>query len=96
VEVTLTEFQFTPNPIEAPAGRTTFHLTNTGRTGHDFAILSADGRTRLAQSSFIAPGTTAALVVVLASGTYEVVCTQPGHQEAGMQAALDVSGDGRP
>jgi uncharacterized cupredoxin-like copper-binding protein len=92
VEVALTEFQFTPDPIQAPTGRTTFHLTNDGRAGHDFTILSADGHRRLAQSSLIAPGATATLEVTLPAGTYEVICTQPGHQEAGMQAVLDVSG----
>jgi uncharacterized cupredoxin-like copper-binding protein len=91
VEIALTEFRFTPDPIEATAGRTTFHLTNDGRAGHDFTILSADGHHRLAQSSLIASGATAALVVTLPAGTYEVICTRPGHQEAGMQAALDVS-----
>jgi len=91
VEVALTEFRFTPDPIQTPAGRMTLHLMNDGRAGHDFTILSADGHHRLARSSLIAPGATAALMVTLPAGTYEVICTQPGHQEAGMQAVLDVS-----
>ena len=91
VEVSLSEFRFTPGRIEAPAGRTDFHLTNEGRTGHDFAVLSADGHRRLAQSPLIGPGSITTLTITLAAGTYEVTCTQPGHQEAGMQAVLLVS-----
>jgi uncharacterized cupredoxin-like copper-binding protein len=91
VEVALTEFRFTPNPIEANAGATTFRLTNEGRTGHDFTILSADGHHRLAQSALIAPGASATLMATLRAGTYQVICTQPGHQEAGMEAVLHVS-----
>jgi len=91
VEVSLSEFRFTPDRIEAPAGRTDFHLTNEGRIGHDFAVLSADGHRRLAQSPLIGPGSITTLAITLAAGTYEVICTQPGHQEAGMQAVLLVS-----
>jgi uncharacterized cupredoxin-like copper-binding protein len=94
VDVSLTEFRFTPDPIEAPSGRTTFHLANAGRTGHDFTILSADGHRRLAQSPLIGPGSDATLAIILQAGTYRVICTQPGHQEAGMEAVLEVSGGG--
>ena len=91
MEVALTEFTFTPNPIEAHAGATTFRLTNDGQAGHDFTILSADGHHRLAQSPLIAPGSSATLTTTLRLGTYPVICTQPGHQEAGMEAVLQVS-----
>ena len=91
VEVALTEYRFTPNPIEARAGATTFRLTNEGQAGHDFTILSADGHHRLAQSALIAPGTSATLATTLQVGTYPVICTQPGHQESGMEAVLQVS-----
>ena len=91
VEVALTEYRFAPNPIDAPAGRTTFRLTNDGRTGHDFTIISGDGHRRLARSPLIGPGNAATLTVDLRAGTYEVICTQPGHQEAGMEAVLQVS-----
>ena len=96
IEVTLTEFRFAPSPIEAPSGRTTFLLRNAGRTGHDFTILSGDGRRRLVQSALIPPSTDAMLVISLVAGTYVVVCTQPGHQEAGMEAVLEVAGGRRP
>jgi uncharacterized cupredoxin-like copper-binding protein len=91
VGVVLTEYQFTPNPIEARAGVTTFRLMNEGRTAHDFTILSADGHHRLAQSALIAPGTSASLTTRLQVGSYPVICTQPGHQEAGMEAVLRVA-----
>jgi len=90
VEVTLTEFKFTPNPIEALVGATTFRLTNEGQAGHDFTIVSTDGHHRLAHSGLIAPGMGATLTTTLRVGTYPVICTQPGHQEAGMEAVLQV------
>jgi uncharacterized cupredoxin-like copper-binding protein len=89
--VTLTEYGFTPDPIEAHAGATIFRLSNQGQTGHDFTILSADGHHRLAQSAPIAPGSSRLLTARLPAGTYDVICTQPGHQEAGMEAVLHVS-----
>jgi uncharacterized cupredoxin-like copper-binding protein len=91
VDVALNEYRFTPNPIEAPPGTTTFRLTNEGQAGHDFTVLSADGHHRLAQSGLIGPGTSATLRTTLQVGTFRVICTQPGHQEAGMEAVLHVS-----
>ena len=88
--VALTEFKFTPNPIEAHVGATTFRLTNEGQAGHDFTIVSTDGHHRLAHSGLIAPGMGATLTTTLRVGTYPVICTQPGHQEAGMEAVLQV------
>ena len=91
VEVALTEFRLAPDPIEIRAGRTAFHVTNVGRGGHDFTILSADGHGRLAHTRLLQPGDATTVIVTLPPATYQVICTLPGHQDLGMQTVIRVT-----
>jgi uncharacterized cupredoxin-like copper-binding protein len=99
VTVTLTDFAFTPNTITVPTGKEiTVNLINKG-VPHDFTIVSTpvsgtydptktkiifqlpvDGVSN-ATGKFVAP----------APGTYQIICTKPGHFEEGMTASLVVT-----
>lgn len=82
----LSEFVFSPDPLEMPAGRpVALVMRNTGTVEHDVVI----GQIGLNVS--VKPGGSARRQLAgLAPGTYEVLCTVPGHREAGMVSKLVV------
>jgi uncharacterized cupredoxin-like copper-binding protein len=90
VKVTLADFSFTPSSIQGKSGENTFFLVNEGKSSHDMTIKDSTGK-QLARSELVQPGNTALLTVKLDAGMYEVICTQPGHADAGMKATLTVS-----
>jgi uncharacterized cupredoxin-like copper-binding protein len=88
IEAHLTEFEIALSSGQIPAGGTiTVH--NMGTTAHDLAV----SRTDLTTGS-IEPGESATLdISELEPGTYDLLCTIPGHADSGMTASL-VIGDG--
>ena len=103
LNVTMTDFQFTPNTFTVPAGEEiTLNSSNTGAVVHNFVIMQL-GKT--AGTEFtdddlpnvywqveIAPGGSVDTSFVAPSepGEYEVVCRTPGHLQAGMVAKMTV------
>ena len=83
--------RFTPDTIHVKAGETvTLTFRNDGVLLHD---LVTRGATRNAQLTNVAGGRQkSASFLAAAPGTYQVLCTQPGHTEAGMFARIVVSG----
>lgn len=79
---------FRPAAIEIPAG-STVNLTvrNTGEVFHDLTITSLD-----LQLNVEAGDTTTAAVSVDTPGTYEFICSVPGHAAGGMRGELLVTG----
>jgi manganese oxidase len=91
VSVELSEFAFTPSDIEVAAGGTLV-ITNRGSAEHDLEIIG----TGIA-SPMLGAGQSADLDLGdLAPGVYEIHCTVPGHDSAGMIGSLTVVGDGEP
>ena len=86
VTVTETEFKFEPKEMTAKAGAVTFAIVNGGSVEHNFIIEGTD-----VKLEGIQPGQTKNASATLAAGTYKVLCTIPGHQEAGMTGTLTVS-----
>ncbi len=103
IDVTLTDFQFSPNSFTVPAGKEiTLNLRNSGSASHNFIIMSL-GRTAGPEfddedlpnvywklelpaggdssTTFTAPQE---------PGDYEVICSIPGHIQAGMMGKLTV------
>ena len=82
---------------KVPVGTVVFKITNAGKIGHTFAIclkattaapnacVGTKKVTKLLQS-----GQTATITVKLAKGTYEYLCTFPGHAAAGMKGLIGV------
>jgi uncharacterized cupredoxin-like copper-binding protein len=89
IEVTLADFAITPKAVAVPAGPVRFEVVNRGVVEHDFHIPALEGRHAHAQR-LLKPGERRTFAYTVRPGTYEVVCTIPGHREAGMVASLEV------
>jgi FtsP/CotA-like multicopper oxidase with cupredoxin domain len=87
IDVVMKDFAFEPATITIPTGGAIIHLMNAGAAVHnlqvpDLGIKSAD----------VAAGATLDLEIgAQSTGTYKVICPQPGHEGAGMVGALVVS-----
>lgn len=86
ISLSLTEFRFTPAPLQAAAGSSIkLGLRNAGAVEHDFTI------DKLGLKILLKPGESAERSIgPLAPGTYEIICSIAGHREAGMSTQLTV------
>jgi len=85
VPVSETEFKIVAGSTDLKAGEITFEVKNDGKLGHDLAIKETGDKTKL-----IPVGGTAELKVTLKAGKYELYCTVPGHEAAGMKLNITV------
>ena len=90
VGVVMREFEFEPRPLKAKAGVVRFQLMNRGTVEHDFAIPALAAHEEH-ERHLLKPGETRVVEVELKPGTYEAICTIPGHKEAGMVVTIEVS-----
>jgi plastocyanin len=102
LDVTLNEFSFTPNAWTVNAGQqVTINLKNAGTVTHDFTIMKtpisgsftdADKANEFWASQMVAAGQSVTQTFTAPStpGTYQVICTESGHFEAGMVGTLTV------
>jgi uncharacterized cupredoxin-like copper-binding protein len=86
VPVSESEFKITLASTDLKAGEITFEAKNDGKIPHDLAIKGTSDKTEL-----IPAGATAELKVTLKAGKYELYCTVPGHEAAGMKLNITVS-----
>ena len=86
VPVSEVEFKITLASTNFKAGEITFEAKNDGKIPHDLAIKGTSDKTKL-----IPPGGSAELKVTLKPGTYELYCTVPGHEAAGMRLNITVA-----
>ena len=104
INVTMTDFQFTPNQFTVPAEQEiTLHVTNTGAVVHNFIIMKL-GTTAGAtyeddddvnvywEERDIQPGGDLSVTFTSPAepGEYEVVCRTEGHIASGMIGKLIV------
>jgi uncharacterized cupredoxin-like copper-binding protein len=87
------EFGFKLSTKSVAHGSVTFKVTNGGKIPHDFKICSSSkgGSANSCAGKatpVLAPGKSATLTVTLAAGTYEYLCTEPGHAAGGMKGDL--------
>ncbi len=102
IQVTLSDFKFDPSSWTVNAGKpVTVDLNNTASVAHTWTVMktpisgsftSANQSDILYNSGQIAPGTTKTVTFTApsTSGDYQVICTIPGHFEAGMVGHLVV------
>ncbi len=102
IDVTLNEFSFSPTSWTVSAGQqVTVNLKNAGTVTHDFTIMKtpisgsftdADKANEYWASPMVSAGQsqTATFTAPSTPGTYQVVCTESGHFEAGMTGTLTV------
>ena len=93
-----TEFKFKLSKVALKKGIVAFKVTNGGNLPHDFKVCSSNKGTITANTCtgrstpLVSPGQSNTLrVTFLRSGTYEYLCTVPGHAAAGMKGLLKVS-----
>jgi uncharacterized cupredoxin-like copper-binding protein len=79
------------------AGSVTFKISNQGPSPHDIGVTKQSDSSKggitgpvIKATDPIDPGKTGSLTVDLQPGTYNVVCTIPGHVQLGMIVALTV------
>ena len=93
VRVVATDLKFTPPTIQAKVGQPIkIVLENKGAIEHDIAFptLKAD-QPGASLKALAKPGQTATLEFTpTAKGSYEYICTIPGHKEAGMKGKINV------
>ncbi len=97
--VTASEFAFDPSDIPLVAGsEVSVTLDNGGAVEHNFTVLKA-GETIAAESEFnedmvlgavdnTAAGESNSTTLTLEPGEYQVICTIPGHFDAGMAGTI--------
>lgn len=88
IEVVAVDFDFELDANQAAAGTITFVVRNEGSMPHDFAL---EGEGISEKTSMLDPGESETLVVTLKPGTYEYVCTVPGHAMLGMRGTFTVT-----
>ena len=102
LDATATEFAFAPTSWTVSSGATvTVNLTNDGAVEHNLVVVGG-GKTvadaaELADSDMLvnvnaaAGGSGQGSFTAPAAGTYQVICSIPGHLPAGMEATLTVN-----
>jgi uncharacterized cupredoxin-like copper-binding protein len=91
------EFRFTLSTKTVKKGAVTFNLTNGGNLPHDLKICSSSkGGTKNSCTGKATPqiskgGSATLKVTFTKAGTYEYLCTVPGHAAAGMKGVLKVT-----
>jgi uncharacterized cupredoxin-like copper-binding protein len=92
------EFGFKLSTKTVAHGAVTFTITNGGAIPHNFKVCSAPAKAATALTcagrgtAMINPGSKATLKVTFAkAGTYEYLCTVPGHAAGGMKGLLKVT-----
>ena len=85
-EVVMVDISFEPTQFTIPADTdVTIQLVNNGVLPHNFAVPSEG-----IQSEDFASGASGSITVNLPAGTYEFICSVPGHADAGMRGMLTV------
>jgi uncharacterized cupredoxin-like copper-binding protein len=83
-EIELSEFSITGD-LEVPAGPVTLQVTNSGTVAHNLSLVGGPSTPDLN------PGESSTLNLGdLEAGTYQLICTIPGHESSGMFAELTV------
>jgi nitrite reductase (NO-forming) len=86
LDVVASEFKLTPSELRMDApGRLTVNLKNTGAVEHDFTIEGVSG---MAYAK--AGGSGTGVFDIKREGTYTILCSIPGHKDAGMKGILVV------
>ena len=86
-EIVMSDFKFEPLDVSAGSD-STIEVLNEGAVDHDL-LVRKDGKT-LGGIDVIAGGQSAKLKVDVEPGEYEIYCSVPGHEEAGMVGTLTV------
>ena len=88
ISLTMVDLAFEPTELTIPADvDVTIELKNDGVLPHNFAVPSEG-----IQSEDFQSGAAGSITINLPAGTYEFICSVPGHADAGMRGTLTVEG----
>ena len=88
ISLTMVDIAFEPTELTIPAGvDVTIELKNDGVLPHNFAVPSEG-----IQSEDFPSGASGSVTINLPAGSYEFICSVPGHADAGMRGTLTVEG----
>ncbi len=89
VDLSATDFKFTPSDPSVNAGEVTFKLTNDGQTTHSLEIEDVNGEDVELEGD-VSPGQSGTVSANLKPGTYEFYCPVDNHKEMGMEGEITV------
>jgi uncharacterized cupredoxin-like copper-binding protein len=89
VDLTATDFKFTPSDPSVKAGEVTFKLANDGQTTHSLEIEDVNGEDVELEGD-VSPGQSGTVSANLKPGTYEFYCPVDSHKEMGMEGEITV------
>ena len=89
VDLSATDFKFTPSDPSVKAGDVTFKMTNDGQTTHSLEIEDVNGQDVELEGD-VSPGQSGTLTANLKPGTYEFYCPVDSHKEMGMEGEITV------
>ena len=105
IAMSMSEFSFSPASASVPAGaEVTLTLTNSGTIEHNWVLLDAgfqaaapfdaDDQANVVAETKVAAGEVQTFTFTAPSeaGSFQLVCSIPGHLEAGMTGSLTVGG----
>jgi uncharacterized cupredoxin-like copper-binding protein len=93
VNLSATEYKFTPSDPTVKAGQVTFNEKNDGTTTHSLEIedVTPGNDQRLGgENGEVAPGQSGTLTVNLKPGKYEFYCPILNHKQLGMEGEITV------
>ena len=83
------QLAFQKDSLTGPAGEITLVMENPSSVEHNIAV-KGDGIDE--QGPVVGQGETSEVTVTLEAGEYEFYCSVPGHEAAGMEGTLTVTG----
>jgi uncharacterized cupredoxin-like copper-binding protein len=89
VDLSATDFKFTPSDPSVKAGEVTFRMTNDGQTTHSLEIEDVNGEDVELEGD-VSPGQSGTVSANLKPGTYEFYCPVDNHKEMGMEGEITV------
>jgi uncharacterized cupredoxin-like copper-binding protein len=89
VDLSATDFKFTPSDPSVKAGNVNFTLKNDGQTTHSLEIEDVNGQDVELEGD-VSPGQSGTLTANLKPGTYEFYCPVDNHRDMGMEGEITV------
>jgi hypothetical protein len=90
VKITLVEWALQPSEAQVNGGRVRWVVTNGGRSTHNLTVISPSGSEVGRTRDFEPNESPQTFEATLAPGTYQMLCSIPGHAQAGQRGTLVV------
>jgi plastocyanin len=83
---------FNPSEVKLKPGQVKVSVTNDGpERPHNFVVKNLNGSGDLAMLDRLNPGQSGSVTFQVAAGTYQFICSLPGHADRGAKGTLVVS-----